>query len=329
MADQIPPEFLEKYRTGRVIGEGNFSIVKECTNRKTGERFAVKCINKGALNPKDRRNLMQEIEILKHMCHPNIIKLQDVFDEDGRMCYMVMEYAKGGELFDRIIAKEYYSEAEAKKVVKVVAKALRYCHARGVTHRDLKPENLLYADETDNSVIKVADFGFAKLLKEPSNMLTMCGTPGYYAPEIVRKLPYNSKCDIWSLGVITYILLCGFPPFYSESHVEEMQNILNGAFEFIAPYFDKVSQQVKDLICKMLVVQPSKRLTAQEVVDHPWFNDIKEADDDAPMLLVGKAMKETRHLNARSRFRAGVGAVMAVTKTQLLLKAARRLNRKD
>ncbi|KAG6949733.1 hypothetical protein JG688_00014506 [Phytophthora aleatoria] len=242
MADQVPAGFNEKYRIGRVIGEGNFSIVKECTNRKTGERFAVKCINKAALNPKDRSNLVQEIEILK---------------------------------------------------------------------------------DTESAVIKIADFGFAKLVTEETNMSTMCGTPGYYAPEIVRKLPYDSKCDIWSLGVIAYILLCGFPPFYDENQVEEMRKILNGDFEFVAPYFDGVSQQAKDIICKMLVVQPSKRLTAQEVLDHPWFNDIKEADDDAPVLSVGKNMKEARRLTARSKFRAGVGAVLAVTKTQRLLKAAR------
>ncbi|KAG1713488.1 hypothetical protein DVH05_001275 [Phytophthora capsici] len=323
MADQFPEGFNEKYRIGRVIGEGNFSIVKECTNRATGERFAVKCINKAALNPKDRSNLVQEIDILKDLSHPNIITLCDVYDGEGPMCFLVMEFAEGGELFDRIIAKEYYTEAEAKKVVKVVAKVLRYCHSDGVTHRDLKPENLLYKDETENSAIKIADFGFAKLVTEETNMSTMCGTPGYYAPEIVRKLPYDSKCDIWSLGVIAYILLCGFPPFYDENQVEEMRKILNGDFEFVAPYFDGVSQLAKDLICKMLVVQPSKRLSAQEVLDHPWFNDIKEADDDAPVLSVGKNMKEARRLTARSKFRAGVGAVLAVTKTQRLLKAAR------
>ncbi|RLN90322.1 hypothetical protein BBJ28_00016638 [Nothophytophthora sp. Chile5] len=280
MADQVPAEFNEKYRMGRVIGEGNFSIVKECTHRATGERFAVKCINKASLNPKDRSNLVQEIDILKD----------------------------------------------------------------GVTHRDLKPENLLYADESAGAMIKIADFGFAKLVTEETNMSTMCGTPGYYAPEIVRKQPYDSKCDIWSLGVIAYILLCGFPPFYDENQVEEMRKgidaccacgqILNGDFEFVAPYFDGVSQQAKDLICRMLVVHPNKRLTAQvcqrwcavfrcEVLDHPWFNDIKEEGDDLPVLSVGKNMKEARRLTSRNKFRAGVGAVMAVTKTQRLLRAAR------
>jgi calcium/calmodulin-dependent protein kinase I len=138
-----------------------------------------------------------------------------------------MEYAEGGELFDRIIAKEYYTEMEAKKVVKVVAKALHFCHTRGVTHRDLKPENLLYENEKENARIKIVDFGFAKLLTpdDTTNMSTMCGTPGYYAPEIVRKQPYNNKCDIWSLGVIIYILLCGFPPFYDENQVEEMRKV--------------------------------------------------------------------------------------------------------
>ncbi|RLN36948.1 hypothetical protein BBJ28_00002078 [Nothophytophthora sp. Chile5] len=229
MADQVPVEFNEKYRMGRVIGEGNFSVVKECTHRATGERFAVKCINKASLNPKDRSNLVQEIDILK-----------DVRLGQSRLLL-------------------------------------------GVTHRDLKPENLLYADESAGAMIKIADFGFAKLVTEETNMSTMCGTPGYYAPEIVRKQPYDSKCDIWSLGVIAYILLCGFPPFYDENQVEEMRKVL----------------------------------------DHPWFNDIKEEGDDLPVLSVGKNMKEARRLTSRNKFRAGVGAVMAVTKTQRLLRAAR------
>lgn len=324
MADQPRAGFHDKYRTGRVIGKGTFSIVKECIDRNTGVRFAVKCINKVALKPKDLCNLMQEIHILQSIRHPNIIALQDVYDDD-RVCYLVMEYAGGGELFDRIIAKEYYTEAEAKRVVKVVAKVLRYCHAKGITHRDLKPENLLYADKIEDSVLKIADFGFAKLATDESNMSTMCGTPGYYAPEIIRKLPYDSKCDIWSLGVVAYILLCGFPPFYEENQVDEMRKILSGDFEFVAPYFDAVSQQAKELIGHMLVVQPAKRYTAQQVLDHPWFNDIKEADDDVPVLLVGKTMKATRHRTARSRFRAGLGVVLAVTKTQRLVKATRAL----
>uniref|UniRef100_K3WBT2 Protein kinase domain-containing protein n=1 Tax=Globisporangium ultimum (strain ATCC 200006 / CBS 805.95 / DAOM BR144) TaxID=431595 RepID=K3WBT2_GLOUD len=194
-----------------------------------------------------------------------------------------MEYAVGGELFDRIIAKEYYTEAEAKKVVKVVAKVLAYCHSEGITHRDLKPENLLYSDETEDAKIKIADFGFAKLVTAETNMSTMCGTPGYYAPEIVRKQP-----------------------------------ILHGDFEFVEPYFDGVSAQAKDLIRKMLVVDPEKRMSAKIVLIHPWFNDCKD-DDDHILTSVGKKLKEAKLSTSRSKFRAGVGAVMAVNKTQRLL----------
>ncbi|GAB9470196.1 hypothetical protein Gpo141_00007448 [Globisporangium polare] len=318
MSDRLPPAFVEKYKIGRVIGEGNFSVVKECARKSDGTKFAVKCINKNALNPKDRSNLVQEINILKELDHPNIIKLYDVYDEDAVMCYLVMEYAVGGELFDRIIAKEYYTEAEAKKVVKVVAKVLAYCHSEGVTHRDLKPENLLYSNETESAAIKIADFGFAKLVTAETNMSTMCGTPGYYAPEIVRKQPYDNKCDIWSLGVITYILLCGFPPFYDENQVEEMRKILHGDFEFVEPYFDGVSSQAKDLIRKMLVVDPEKRLSAKTVLAHPWFSDCKD-DDDHVLASVGKKLKEAKMSTTRSKFRAGVGAVMAVNKTKHLL----------
>ncbi|KAJ0391489.1 hypothetical protein P43SY_010270 [Pythium insidiosum] len=318
MAERLPAALVEKYKIGRVIGEGNFSIVKECSRKSDGERFAVKCINKAALNPKDRANLVQEINILKELDHPHIIKLFDVYEDDRDMCYLVMEYAAGGELFDRIIAKEYYTEAEAKKVVKVVAKVLAFCHERGITHRDLKPENLLYADESENAKIKIADFGFAKLVTAETNMSTMCGTPGYYAPEIVRKQPYDNKCDIWSLGVITYILLCGFPPFYDENQVEEMRKILQGEFEFVVPYFDHVSPMAKDLIKRMLVVDSTKRLSAEQVLKHGWFKDLGDDDTDH-VLSVGKNLKEQRRLTTRNKFRAGVGAVIAVKKTQRLL----------
>ncbi|DBA02655.1 TPA: hypothetical protein N0F65_010480 [Lagenidium giganteum] len=323
MSERLPPEFVEKYKMGRIIGEGNFSIVKECIRKSDGSRYAVKCINKSSLNPKDRSNLVQEISILKELDHPHIIKLFDVYDDDSEMCYLVMEYAEGGELFDRIIAKEYYTEAEAKKVVKVVAKVLAFCHARGVTHRDLKPENLLYADESENAKIKIADFGFAKLVTAETNMSTMCGTPGYYAPEIVRKQPYDNKCDIWSLGVITYILLCGFPPFYDENQVEEMRKILQGDFEFVPPYFDTVSSQAKDLIRKMLVVDPAKRMSAETVLRHPWFGDCKDDEDVHVLASVAKNLKENKRLTVRSKFRASVGAIMAVNKTRQLLSMRR------
>lgn len=157
-------------------------------------------------------NTSASLSLTHQLDHPNIIKLFDVYDEDSEMCYLVMEYAVGGELFDRIIAKEYYTEAEAKKVVKVVAKVLAYCHSEGVTHRDLKPENLLYSDETESAAIKIADFGFAKLVTAETNMSTMCGTPGYYAPEIVRKQPV-SRVDIAIDDAVVPLLTCGSHAF--------------------------------------------------------------------------------------------------------------------
>ncbi|KAF1336113.1 Camk/camk1 protein kinase, partial [Globisporangium splendens] len=289
MSERLPPAFVEKYKIGRVIGE-------ECVRKSDGSKFAVKCINKNALNPKDRSNLVQEINILK--------ELFDVYGEDVEMCYLVMEHAVGGELFDRIIAKEYYTEAEAKKVVKVVAKVLAYCHSEGVTHRDLKPENLLYSDETEDAKIKIADFGFAKLVTAETNMSTMCGTPGYYAPEIVRKQPVRERRVVSSRNSFAI-------------------RILHGDFEFVEPYFDGVSAQAKDLIRKMLVVDPEKRMSAkfvccQTVLTHPWFNDCKD-DDDHILISVGKKLKEAKLSTTRSKFRAGVGVVIAVNKTQRLL----------
>ncbi|KAG9402366.1 hypothetical protein AC1031_006980 [Aphanomyces cochlioides] len=175
------------------------------------------------------------MDILRKLDHPNIVKLVDVFDnEAGDMCYLVMELVTGGELFDRIIAKDHYTEGEAKVVVRTVASVLVYCHAQNIAHRDLKPENLLYANPAEDAPIKIADFGFAIIASDNVVMQTMCGTPGYFAPEVIAHRPYEQKCDIWSLGVITYILLCGFPPFYDESQVQEMEKVIHRVFLLIS-----------------------------------------------------------------------------------------------
>ncbi|RHY85896.1 hypothetical protein DYB35_008099, partial [Aphanomyces astaci] len=283
---------------------GNFSIVKECKLKATGETFAVKCIKKASLKKKDLANIHREMDILFKLDHPNIVKLIDVFDnEAGDMCYLVMELVTGGELFDRIIAKDHYTENEAKVVVRTVASVLVYCHAQGIAHRDLKPENLLYATTADNATIKIADFGFAIIAAEGVVMQTMCGTPG--------------------LGVITYILLCGFPPFYDESSVQEMEKIRRAEYDFPSPYFDDISDLAKDFIRKMLVVDVESRLSADDVLAHPWLVDATANPTQAEL----DAMPQLRHVGTnlqnpgaiRAKFKRGINAVMALNKTGRLV----------
>ncbi|ETV83402.1 CAMK/CAMK1 protein kinase [Aphanomyces astaci] len=316
--------FESLYTLGRQLGEGNFSIVKECKLKATGETFAVKCIKKASLKKKDLANIHREMDILFKLDHPNIVKLIDVFDnEAGDMCYLVMELVTGGELFDRIIAKDHYTENEAKVVVRTVASVLVYCHAQGIAHRDLKPENLLYATTADNATIKIADFGFAIIAAEGVVMQTMCGTPGYFAPEVIAHRPYEQKCDIWSLGVITYILLCGFPPFYDESSVQEMEKIRRAEYDFPSPYFDDISDLAKDFIRKMLVVDVESRLSADDVLAHPWLVDATANPTQAEL----DAMPQLRHVGTnlqnpgaiRAKFKRGINAVMALNKTGRLV----------
>jgi calcium/calmodulin-dependent protein kinase I len=297
MTDQR--RFQDYYQMGRTLGDGNFAVVKVCTEKKTSKTWAVKCVKKTMLGEKDRQNLSQEMKVLKSLNHPRIVKLHDVFDSDPDMCYIVMELMSGGELFDRIIEKEQYTEAEAKNVVCTIAQVLEYCHDRGIAHRDLKPENLLYSSRDEDSVIKIADFGFAKDTKEATVMATMCGTPGYFAPEVIKRKPYELKCDIWSLGVITYILLCGFPPFYDENQAVEMQKIQNAEYDYPEPYFDEISDKALDLIDKMLVIDADKRLSAKQVLNHPWLAGAdrtltKDELSSMPKLSIGHTLQQNK-----------------------------------
>lgn len=287
---------------------GSFATVKSAVSKADNTRWAVKCIDKASLSAEDEEALRVEVEVLQVVEHPNIVKLKEVFDCQ-KTFYMVMEEMSGGELFDRIVEKEKYSEKEASCVVQKLAGALLYCHAKGIAHRDLKPENLLYQSTEPDAEIKIADFGLAKLVKGDSLMQTACGTPGYVAPEILEGRPYGAEVDLWSLGVIAYILLCGFPPFYDENNAALFASIKSGVFDFPSPYWDCVSASAKDLISRLLVVDPKKRLTAANVLEHPWISEIHNVSDEAlPHFSV-----ELKRYNARRRFRAGIMAAKTIS----------------
>lgn len=308
-----PNSFEEQYALGKVIGSGTFSVVKESVHKPTGQKYAIKCIKRDGLTVEDIEALTTEVAILKQMNHPNIMILHDFFQEE-KYYYLVTEFMEGGELFDRIVEKSYYSEREARDLVKLLLESIKYCHDANVVHRDLKPENLLLTSKDDDASIKLADFGFAKKIEfDSAGLVTACGTPGYVAPEILEGHPYGKAVDIWSIGVITYILLCGYPPFHDDNHNALFKKIKRGKFQYDSPYWDHVSDDAKDLINKMLVTNPAERWTAAQLLEHKWVTGKEIAT-----VQLTSALEELRRFNARRKFKAAIRTVQA---TNALSKA--------
>jgi len=218
---------------------------------------------------------------------------------------------KGGELFDRIVSKSFYNEKEARDVCKILFEAIGFCHEKSVAHRDLKPENLLLLSEDNDSEIKIADFGFAKKVLTPNSLTTQCGTPGYVAPEILEGVAYDQKSDMWSLGVIIYILLGGYPPFIEQNQRELFRKIRKGQYEFHEDYWGSVSADAKDLISKLLTVDPAKRLSASGALKHKWM--VADGEKLAAQDL-GVNLAEFKKYNARRKFKGAVKAVMMANK---------------
>lgn len=263
--------FDNLYQLQGQLGQGAYSIVREGFhkyNRKIS--CAVKCIDRTKLSEVDEKDIMNEVCILKNLRHKNIIQLYDGFTESN-VHYLVMERLRGGELFDRIISKTRYSEAEARATFRNILEAVQYCHEKQIAHRDLKPENLLLVSENDNTTIKIADFGYAKRVLRPNSLVTACGTRSYVAPEIVNGIPYDQAVDMWSLGVILYILLSGLQPFHDTGDDGLFDQICNGEFYFDDECWDHVSMEAKLMICSLLVVNPAARLNASQALAHPWF----------------------------------------------------------
>jgi len=300
------------YKLGRVLGQGSFATVRLATDKSDGSKWAIKVIKRQSLAPDDEAALATEISILERVQHPNIIKLREVYDCPANM-YLVMEIMTGGELFDRIVEKEHYSESEAAKALVEVVDAIMYCHDRGIVHRDLKPENLLYTSPREDAMLKLADFGLAQLIQPAEMMHATCGTPSYVAPEVLSKDPkkgYGKEVDMWSIGVILYILLCGFPPFYDEDNAILFNAIRKGDFDFPTPYWDNVSSAAKDLVSKLLVVDPSHRLTAQQTLNHPW---LKTASSER-LVHFHSNMKSW---NARRRMRGAMRVIQMAVSLQI------------
>eukprot|EP01127_Copromyxa_protea_P000265 TRINITY_DN10226_c0_g1_i1.p1 TRINITY_DN10226_c0_g1~~TRINITY_DN10226_c0_g1_i1.p1 ORF type:complete len:445 (-),score=117.01 TRINITY_DN10226_c0_g1_i1:48-1382(-) len=268
-APSRPKTIEEGYEMGEILGKGGFSIVKKARKKDTGVYYAVKIIEKTDKKPEELQLLQREIDIMHKLANPHIITLEDVYETDD-MIYLVLELVTGGELFDQIIARGTYSEREAADVIRQILQAINYMHSKGIAHRDLKPENLLCSGP-NNNIIKVTDFGLSKDTTGGNALQTSCGTPDYVAPEVLSGQPYDNTVDIWSIGVIAYILLCGFPPFYGKNDQQVFDKILRVDFTFPSPDWDDISDEAKDFIRAILVKDVNARPSAADCLESPWL----------------------------------------------------------
>ncbi|KAJ3448905.1 hypothetical protein M0813_27758 [Anaeramoeba flamelloides] len=261
---------IEKYyELGEVLGQGTFSTVKKAIDKRTGLPWAIKILPKSGLN-ENFKLVENEIEILSTVDHPNVIRMHEIFETTDKI-YIVMEIVTGGELFDRIERLDHLTEQESAYLIKKILNALKYLHSKGIVHRDLKPENLLLSDNTKYAEIKLTDFGLSKVMSDQDVMKTACGTPIYVAPEILSRKIYGPQVDVWSTGIILYVLLSGCAPFYDENLPVLFNKIKRGKIHFPSQEWENISESAKDLIRKFLIVDPLRRITVEDALNHEWI----------------------------------------------------------
>ncbi|CAB4059828.1 CAMK1 [Lepeophtheirus salmonis] len=300
--DAKVPTVEDKYIMKDVLGTGAFSQVRLAEQREEPSKlYAIKIIDKKALKGKED-SLENEIKVLRRLDHPNVVKLLEAYESKSSV-YLVMELVTGGELFDRIVEKGSYTEKDAADLIKQVLSAVAYMHTEGVVHRDLKPENLLYHSTDEDSKIMISDFGLSKM-EDSGIMATACGTPGYVAPEVLAQKPYGKSVDVWSIGVISYILLCGYPPFYDENDANLFAQILKGEFEFDSPYWDDISDEAKAFIRQLMCVDVDKRLSCSEALEHAWITGAKNDKD-----IHASVSEQLKKNFAKSRWRQAYNAI--------------------
>lgn len=312
-------EIRKFYDVKEKLGTGSFAVVKRAVRKSDGKQFAVKVIKKSKLNAEELAVVHDEVEIMHKINHQNCVHLYEMY-ETPKKIYMVLELLTGGELFDRIVAKGSYSEKEASELIRAITGAIKYLHDIGITHRDLKPENLIYQSQAADSPIKITDFGLAKFRQAKGSnveaMHTACGTPGYVAPEVLEGKAYDKQVDLWSVGVILYILLCGFPPFYHESTQQLYKQIKRGEYDFPDPYWSEISDSAKDLVRGLLTVDPAKRLSSDKVLQHAW---IVGTGVSAKPLSSGHVQR-LKMMQAKRILRRTVRTIMAVNKFAGMLR---------
>ncbi|XP_035848317.1 calcium/calmodulin-dependent protein kinase type II subunit gamma-like isoform X45 [Sander lucioperca] len=303
--------FTDEYQLYEELGKGAFSIVRRCVKKSTGQEYAAKIINTKKLSARDHQKLEREARICRLLKHPNIVRLHDSISEEG-FHYLVFDLVTGGELFEDIVAREYYSEADASHCINQILESVSHIHQHDIVHRDLKPENLLLASKMKGAAVKLADFGLAiEVQGDQQAWFGFAGTPGYLSPEVLRKDPYGKPVDIWACGVILYILLVGYPPFWDEDQHKLYQQIKAGAYDFPSPEWDTVTPEAKNLINQMLTINPAKRITADQAIMHPW---VCQRSTVASMMHRQETVECLRKFNARRKLKGAILTTMLVTR---------------
>ncbi|XP_049819380.1 calcium/calmodulin-dependent protein kinase type II alpha chain isoform X3 [Aethina tumida] len=303
--------FSDNYDLKEELGKGAFSVVRRCVQKSTGLEFAAKIINTKKLSARDFQKLEREARICRKLQHPNIVRLHDSIQEEN-FHYLVFDLVTGGELFEDIVAREFYSEADASHCIQQILESVNHCHQNGVVHRDLKPENLLLASKAKGAAVKLADFGLAiEVQGEQQAWFGFAGTPGYLSPEVLKKEPYGKPVDIWACGVILYILLVGYPPFWDEDQHRLYAQIKAGAYDYPSPEWDTVTPEAKNLINQMLTVNPGKRITAAEALKHPW---ICQRERVASVVHRQETVDCLKKFNARRKLKGAILTTMLATR---------------
>uniref|UniRef100_UPI00358E4711 calcium/calmodulin-dependent protein kinase type II delta chain isoform X2 n=1 Tax=Myxine glutinosa TaxID=7769 RepID=UPI00358E4711 len=311
MASTICTRFTDEYQLYEELGKGAFSVVRRCVKVSTGQEFAAKIINTKKLSARDHQKLEREARICRLLKHPNIVRLHESIAEES-FHYLVFDLVTGGELFEDIVAREYYSEADASHCIQQILESVHHCHQYGIVHRDLKPENLLLASKTKGAAVKLADFGLAiEVQGDQQAWFGFAGTPGYLSPEVLRKDPYGKPVDMWACGVILYILLVGYPPFWDEDQHKLYQQIKAGAYDFPSPEWDTVTAEAKNLINQMLTINPAKRINATEALKHPW---ICQRSTVASCMHRQATVECLRKFNARRKLKGAILTTMLATR---------------
>ncbi|CAF3336413.1 unnamed protein product [Rotaria socialis] len=308
----ISTRFTDEYDLKEELGKGAFSIVRRCIQKSSAQEFAAKIINTKKLSSRDHQKLDREARICRQLKHPNIVRLHESISEEG-FHYLVFDLVTGGELFEDIVAREFYSEADASHCIQQVLEAVRHCHESNIVHRDLKPENLLLASKTKGAAVKLADFGLAiEVNGEQTQWYGFAGTPGYLSPEVLKKEPYGKPVDIWACGVILYILLVGYPPFWDEDQHRLYNQIKAGAYDYPSPEWDTVTSEAKRLIDSMLNINPSRRISATDALKHPW---ICQRERVAGTIHRQETVDCLRKFNARRKLKGAILSTMFVNRT--------------
>ncbi|XP_062298849.1 calcium/calmodulin-dependent protein kinase type II subunit gamma isoform X8 [Scomber scombrus] len=303
--------FTDEYQLYEELGKGAFSVVRRCVKKSSGQEYAAKIINTKKLSARDHQKLEREARICRLLKHPNIVRLHDSISEEG-FHYLVFDLVTGGELFEDIVAREYYSEADASHCISQILESVNHIHQHDIVHRDLKPENLLLASKMKGAAVKLADFGLAiEVQGEQQAWFGFAGTPGYLSPEVLRKDPYGKPVDIWACGVILYILLVGYPPFWDEDQHKLYQQIKAGAYDFPSPEWDTVTPEAKNLINQMLTINPAKRITAEQALKHPW---VCHRSTVASMMHRQETVECLRKFNARRKLKGAILTTMLVSR---------------